>query len=57
MELNCILKKCKQTDWFKQNLFRENIYTREIKQAILFGISEENLTNTLLRANSPEGSF
>jgi hypothetical protein len=45
----------KGTDWFKQNLFRENIYTREIKQAILFGISDENLTNTLLRANSTEG--
>ena len=57
MGLNCILKKRKRTDWFEQNLFRENIYTREIKQSILYEISEENLTNTLLRANSPGGSF
>ena len=57
MGLNYILKKSEQTVWFKRNLFRENIYTHEIKQAILFGISEENLSNTLLRANPPDGSF
>jgi len=54
MGLNCILKKPDWTDWFK-NRFREYIYTHEKKQAILFGISEENLANTL--PNSPEGSL
>lgn len=27
MELNTVVKKCEGTDWFKQNHFRENVYT------------------------------
>jgi SHS2 domain-containing protein len=30
-----------ETEWLKQNVFRENFYTHAIKQAILFEISEK----------------